>query len=387
MFPGAGYVAMAASAALHAAGGRADVQLIEILDVQIFKAVTFDDENSLVELSLSLDVDPAPIGVDHITASFRIDSRLARETNMSPSTSGRIVVTCGPASPHGTLPPTSEAPPHMTPISVDSFYKELSTVGYDYTREFRGLTSIRRADFHACGTIAVPPRKDDDEEQQPLLHPAVLDVAFQTLIGAVSAPGDGLMRSLLVPTSIGRIAINPQLCAAASSSAELAYQTSGDVGRSGAAAVRGDIEVFVPGGGNGGDVVFRVENITTKTASAATAANDHHMFMRWEWDVLEPDVLLNKPERAAKDYDRGVALVMERVVYFYVSRFLRELTAVERAGLLEHHERQAKWFENVVELARTGQSKFYSKAWETDTEADVAELIDRCLASYPISPS
>jgi hypothetical protein len=41
------------------------------------------------------------------------------------------------------------------------------------------------------------------------MHPATLNVAFQSFIGAYTALGDRRLRSLLVPTGIARIALNP----------------------------------------------------------------------------------------------------------------------------------------------------------------------------------
>ncbi|KAI8627214.1 beta-ketoacyl synthase domain-containing protein [Xylariaceae sp. FL1651] len=365
VFPGAGYVVMATEAALHVAAGRS-VQLIEITDLQIFKAVTFDDENSLVELSLSFEIDLESASVDQITARFRIDCCLAKESAMSPSTSGKIIITCGPTSSQA-LPNAQPEPPHMAKISVEAFYKELSGVGYDYTKEFRGIASIRRADNRSCGIIRLPGSADDSL----LLHPATLDVAFQTLIAAVSAPGDGLMRSLLVPTAIGRIALNPWLCGQVEQSCEeVHYNASGTASQ--VSAIRGDIEVFDP---RNQQVLFSIENITTKVASAATAANDHVMFTKWDWHQLVPDKLLNNAKYAPTHDDRQLMSVMERIVYYYIKSFFISASTESLHQLASHHEKQLRWFEHILDNAKNGQSLFYKSTWEVDTEADIKRLV------------
>ncbi|KAF6837163.1 beta-ketoacyl synthase domain-containing protein [Colletotrichum plurivorum] len=364
VFPGAGYVVMVAEAALHVAATR-PVRLLEIFDVEIFKAVTFDDENSLVELSISLEVDQAPPSAQHVTACFRIDCCLARENAMSASTSGKLVITLGPGG-LDALPAGHAEPPHMTNVSVDSFYNELAAVGYGYNNEFRGIASMRRADFKARGAMRLPPGDDD-----LVLHPATLDNAFQTLMAAVSAPGDGVMRSLLVPTSIGRIAINPFLCGEAQrSGGEVTYHAASSTGKMG--SVSGDIEVCDPATGH---VMFLIEGIATKAASAATPADDHHMFMHWEWDQLVPDTLLNNAERAATDADKEVATAMERIVYFYIRSFLDEHPAEELARLAPHHQTYIYWFEHKMEEARQGHSLFYKPVWEQDQLPDIQELV------------
>ena len=365
VFPGAGYVIMAAEAATHIANGRS-VQLLEITDLQIFKAVTFDNENSLVELNLSLEVDSEPASIGFITARFRIDCCLSKENAMSPSTRGKIIVTCGPNSPKA-LPTIQIEPPHMSSISVNAFYKELAVVGYDYSKEFRNLSSIRRADNRAYGTISIPNSTSDEL----LLHPATLDVAFQTLIGAVSAPGDGLMRSLLIPTSIGRIAINPWLCGQVEkASKEVNYHASGTASQM--SAIRGDITVFDP---RDKHILFQIEDITTKAASAASSANDHVMFAKWDWDDLMPERLLNKPIYAANDCDRELMSAMERIVYFYMKSFLNNCSAESRLHVEPHHERQIQWFEHKINEAHKGQSLFYKTSWEADQKADIERLV------------
>ncbi|WDK20925.1 beta-ketoacyl synthase domain-containing protein [Colletotrichum graminicola] len=371
VFPGAGYVVMVAEAAMHVAKGRS-VQLLEVFDVEIFKAVTFDNESSLVELSLSLEVYPAPASAHHVSASFRIDCCLSREDAMSPSTSGKLIITYGPGAPD-TLPVAHVEPPHMSNISVDAFYKELSAVGYGYTNDFRGLSSMRRADFKACGSMRLPHAGSADGDDQLLLHPATLDNAFQTLIAAVSAPGDGLMRSLLVPTSIGRIALNPWLCGEVSrSSEEVHYNATSTTSR--ISSISGDIEVFDP---RTGHIMFQVEGISTKAASAATKANDHTMFMHWEWDRLVPDKLLNRAEYAATDADREVASAMERIVYFYIRSFLEDHAAEKLADLAPHHQTQIRWFQHKMDEARQGRSLFYQAEWERDQQADIQSVIAR----------
>ncbi|KAF6813194.1 beta-ketoacyl synthase domain-containing protein [Colletotrichum sojae] len=368
VFPGAGYVVMVAEAALHVAAAR-PVRLLEISDVEIFKAVTFDDENSLVELNISLEVNQALPTAQHVTARFRIDCCLARENAMSASTSGNLVITLGPGGPDA-LPAGHAEPPHMTNISVDAFYNELAAVGYGYNSEFRGIASMRRADFKARGAMRLPPPGSDDDL---VLHPATLDNAFQTLMAAVSAPGDGFMRSLLVPTSIGRIAINPWLCSEAQRSGEeVSYHAASSTGKMG--SVSGDIEVCDPRTGN---VMFLIEGIATKAASAATPADDHHMFMHWEWDQLVPDTLLNKAERAATDADKEVATAMERIVYLYIRSFLGEHSAEELASLAPHHQTYIHWFEHKMDEAKQGRSLFYKSEWERDQLSDIQDLVAR----------
>ena len=367
VFPGAAYVIMAAEAATHAAAGRS-VQLLEITDLQIFKAVTFESENSLVELDLVLDIDLESSSVDYMKATFAINCCLSKENSMSPSTRGKIITAYGPESSQ-VLSTAPIEPPHMSSISVDSFYKELAIVGHEYDKDFRGLSSMKRADNQACGTMLLPKSAGDGL----FLHPATLDIAFQTLLGAVSAPGDGLMRSILVPTSVGRIAIIPWLCSKVEKTCEeIRYHASGSASQM--SSISGDVAVFEP---HHKQVLIQIEDLTTKMTSAASAINDHVMFAKWKWDQLIPDRILSKPQYAASNYDREVAAVMERMVYFYIKSIIATFPVQDRLHLLPHHEKQLEWFEVKYKEAQDGQNLFYDTAWEADQKADIDGLVTK----------
>lgn len=147
VFPGAGYVVMAMEAALHEVGDR-EVQLLEVLDLVIDKAVTFEDENSLIELNSSLMVNTSEVTDTSISYTFVINSCLAKETGLSSSATGTIIVVFGQGSLEA-LPVAQTEPPHMNKVSVDRFYNMLHEIGYGYTKQFRGVSSLRRGDSKA----------------------------------------------------------------------------------------------------------------------------------------------------------------------------------------------------------------------------------------------
>ncbi|KAI5251227.1 hypothetical protein E4T42_04483 [Aureobasidium subglaciale] len=249
---------MAIEAALHQAENQ-EVQLVEVLNLVIDKAVIFEDENSLVEFHLSL-----------VAKSDEL-----RETSMSSSAAGTVIVTLGPGS-SDALPRSPAEPPHMNKVSIDRFYHMLDGVGYGYTKEFRGVSSIRRGDSKACGTIKF--QRLEDNHRELAMHPATLDVAFQTFISAYTAPGDRRLRSLLVPKGIGRVALNPH-----------------EFKRSRPA---GDIEVFDP---ETRAPLIHIEGLSFEPFSPPTAADDHQMFSKWTWSQMYPDVMLDDERYHASD--------------------------------------------------------------------------------------
>ncbi len=230
---------------------------------------------------------------------------------------------------------------------------------------------MKRADSKACGILSLP--KFENGRHGLLLHPATLDVAFQTLIGAVSAPGDGLMRSLLVPTSIGRIALNPWLCGLVEKSCDEVHFNSSATSTK-MNSISGDIEVFEP---RERSTLFQIEGISTKAASAPSAADDHQMFSKWNWQQLVPDKLLNDPKYSATEADREVTADMERIVYFYIRSFLDRTSRESLLNVAPHFERQIRWFEYIRKEAQQGQHLFYNTAWETDTQVEIQGLCEK----------
>lgn len=372
VFPGAGYAVMAFEATMYFVANLRDrhVRLLEIQHLDIEKAITFDDEDSLVEMNLTLEVDSPGRDAEVLILQFKLNSCLARENSLSRSASGQIAVTIGSGS-RNALPKSRDEPPHMSGVGIDLFYKELAAVGYHYSKEFRGLRDLKRAESKACGTMTLP--KFDEGKYGLLLHPATLDVAFQTLIGASTAPGDGRLRSLLVPTSIGRIALNPWLCAQIYGARDsvnfnsVATASKGNV-------ICGDIEVFEP---NTRSTILQIEGISTKPARAPSAADDHQMFSRWAWDKLNPDNLLDDEKYRATDQERTVANDMERIVYFYIKTCLGKILEKNNyAQLLPHYQIQVDWFRHIVSDIREGRHLWYKEPWENDTIDDILKLCE-----------
>ncbi|RAH47735.1 putative polyketide synthase [Aspergillus brunneoviolaceus CBS 621.78] len=372
VFPGAGYVVMAMEAAVKQAGDR-EVQLLEVINLSIDKAVTFEDENSMVEINLTLDVDLSQTTDTYAVYSFVINSCLARETGLTRSAAGTVAVTYGSGSPE-SLPPPQGEPPHLNNVSIDRFYNMLSEIGYGYTKQFRGVSNLRRGDSKACGTIAF--HRLEDNHRNMVLHPATLDVAFQSFIGAYTAPGDRRLRSLLVPTGIDRIALNPWVADrihALSSQVEFISTSAASVGNT----VAGDIEVFDP---ETDATMIHIEGLSFKPFSPLSAADDHEMFSKWSWGPVNPEPLLDDSKYHATERDRKDVAVIERITYWYIKAFLASLTAEDRENAAFHFTKHIQWCEYIIAETEAGRNVWYEPGWEQDTKADIEEMIRENVA-------
>ncbi|ETS80412.1 hypothetical protein PFICI_07941 [Pestalotiopsis fici W106-1] len=369
VFPGAGYVVMGMEAAISVAGDK-EIQLLEVLDLDINKAVTFNDENSMVELSLSLTLDSSQTTDDCATYQFVINSSLARETGLSSSASGTLAVTYGPGA-SDTLPARQQDPPHLNNVSIDRFYNMLSELGYGYTKEFRGISNLKRGDSKARGSLDF--HRLTDGNHNIAMHPATLDLAFQSFIGAYTAPGDRRLRSLLVPTGIARIAFNPWVAGhinGSSKQIDFISTSAASVGN----GVEGDIEVFDP---ESGATMLHIEGLSFKPFSPPTAADDHEMFSKWEWAPINTDALLDDSKYHATEQDKADVEIIERITYWYIKSFIASLEAEDREKAPFHFVKHIQWCEHQLAEAKAGRNVWWQPSWENDTKSDIEQLIEQ----------
>lgn len=368
VFPGAGYVVMAMEGAIKLADAGREVQLLEVLDLKIDKAVSFENENSMIELDLTLTVDTKQASEDYAVYRFVINSCLARESGLTSSAAGTVAISYGAGS-HETLPLPQAEPPHLNNVSIDRFYSMLDELGYGYTKQFRGVSSLRRGDSKAVGTIDF--HRLADNYRNMVMHPATLDVAFQSFIGAYTAPGDRRLRSLLVPTGIGRIALNPWVCDqnhVLSNQVSFVSTSAASVGNT----VEGDIEVFDP---ETNATMLHIEGLSFKPFSPPSAADDHEMFSKWDWAQLHPDSLLNEDKYRATEQDRKDVAVIERITYWYIKSYLASLTPQDRENAAFHFKKHIVWCEYIMVESRAGRSVWYEASWDNDCPAIIEELI------------
>nr|OQO31268.1 hypothetical protein B0A51_01022 [Rachicladosporium sp. CCFEE 5018] len=353
VFPGAGYAVMALEAAEHVANGR-PIRLLEILDLSIGKAITFDDEDSMVELQFIMSALPEQTS-DTVVMSFSCDSCLAKEQQLLWSAGGKIVITLGEAN-ADALPKGTVEPPHMNSVYIDAFYSELAALGYGYTKDFRGLQTVKRADKQSRGTIKLATFAEHDRAL--ILHPATLDVAFQAFIGAFMYPGDGSLTSLHVPVAISRIAVNPYLIAQAHAAAKDIHFSS---------AITPNLRQMI-----GGDPF-----------SPPTADDDKKLFQKWVWGPYDVDPVLAKPELRANDTEKKAAYDLERLVFYYVRSYLaRRSTLVPAGSMPAYMEHCDRWCTHVLAIARSGGHPWYETNWEQDT-ADLVAVVCKSVIGIP----
>ncbi|KAJ5260988.1 hypothetical protein N7478_011583 [Penicillium angulare] len=332
VFPAAGYVAMAFEAALKLAQGN-NVKVLQIENLTIDKAVTFDDGPSFaVETLVTLTgiMGEQFPGKKH-TADFSVYSCPNTGTvEMDLVSQGHVTVVYGePSFSNLSSKPLSEN--NMTDIDAEEFYASLYQLGYGYNGPFKTLKSTKRRLNQAFGKVSSYGYDEDDETF--IVHPTMLDVAFQASFLACMSPGDQQLWSLHMPTSIQSIRVNPELCASLpSSSTDLAVYAV--LHESDSLSMVSSVDVFAD---DGQETLIQVEGLSMKPFSPATADDDRPMFSTTVYGPMEPDVTMILDADRSLSREKEIAAVaqslgstVKKIIHRYPHAKILEIGSAER---------------------------------------------------------
>lgn len=168
IFPGAGYVELALSAGA-ALDGRAASRL---RDVEFLRPLVL----GAAPASLQFTLDPED-------GRFRIFSS-SPETETSWVCHSRGKMEAAPAREETTLDIDAAKKRIGTEIPAEDFYARIAHRRLTYGPAFRGVCSLWAANREALGMIFVPELADTERY---IAHPALLDAAFQLLVGAANS--------------------------------------------------------------------------------------------------------------------------------------------------------------------------------------------------------
>ncbi|HQS99331.1 MAG TPA: SDR family NAD(P)-dependent oxidoreductase [Thiobacillus sp.] len=185
VLPGAAYAEMALAAAREWLGGERLV--IEGLD--IVAPLVFDGEHAR---TLRFDLHARD-------GSFQIRSRQRLSADAwTLHAAGRLLQAAAAVRQPGLPVP----PPAAARIDQETHYRLATALGLDYGPAFRGFLAASRAEDCMEGELAWPAGLDAEAY---LLHPAVLDVCYQSLVGFFQSEIEAGQGWALLPVKTGRL--------------------------------------------------------------------------------------------------------------------------------------------------------------------------------------
>jgi hybrid polyketide synthase/nonribosomal peptide synthetase ACE1 len=315
VFPAAGYISMAVEACRVLAGSN-EVQLLEINDFQIPKAVTFDEGGDASNVETLVTLTAIERQADReITASFSVFAGPApgsgSDHDLELAASATVKIFLG--SPDSAILPFSAAVDgyNMKPIDSELAYAAFSKLGYDYAGAFRSLSSIKRK-LNQASAMVSGYAYSDNEPTIYWVHPGMLDVAFQAAMVAYSYPGDGRLWSLHIPTTVQNIRINPQACVSIPSGAQVPVTAVCEESDNFTAS----IDILSE---NGQQCMIQVNELALQPFAPATADQDRSMYSFTQLGMAYPDA---SEHLIANDSDYAhstsvVASVIKQITYRY----------------------------------------------------------------------
>ncbi|KAI0139914.1 hypothetical protein F4776DRAFT_677192 [Hypoxylon sp. NC0597] len=372
VFPATGYVSMAIEAVKAVAvDANADalISLIKLNEVEIGRAITFDDDNSSVETIFS--VSSVDVTGAVVSAEWACYSVLAGSTVLNAK--GRVL--CQLSTPEPDTIPLAKAEDayELVPIGEKHFYDNLSGVGYGYSPPFQGLSNLRRKLGYSVGTLSDQSRSA--WEDNLVLHPGTLDSALQTVFAAWAYPGDSQIWSLHVPVSIAAITINPYYTSLGNGGKQSTVSFETYIRSKNHSKIVGDIYLHAE---DGSHAFLQMEGATMVPFSPATSKNDLPMFSHFQYTVASPDGDLSTAGERLTPYEVQVYKDVDRVSYWYARNISNAIPAEQRHGLLPHYQNYLKWCDRMVGMVSRGELPKVPATCNADTRED----IDRIFGKY-----
>jgi hybrid polyketide synthase/nonribosomal peptide synthetase ACE1 len=128
---------------------------------------------------------------------------------------------------------------------------------------------------------------------------------------------------------------------------------------------------------------MKVEGMSFKPFSEATAADDSELFSEAVWGVASPDGTAVTAEDRATEEEMELCYLCERVAYFYYSNLVEEVSVAERETLTMpfHHRRLFDAASEIISQVSEGKHPFAKAEWNEDSKDAVLEMMSR----YPDS--
>lgn len=384
VFPAAGYVVLAIEAcrellALFPAYGTA--KLIQVYDVNIQQALTFDSDDSRVEaiftlINITREADIVSANFKYSAASSGTGHGVQNDSQLRVLTSGCVKIALGEPSPQ-TLPARGPSPDSLLPIRAEEFYESLERMEYEYSGEFRALSGLERKLGAVTGCVAGPSK---DLNSELLVHPGMLDAAFQAVLLAKTAPFDGSLWSMHVPKTIDRITVNPYTLGSHVTSGQQLPFSSYLQDRM-TDSFKGDVDVYPPridslsASDESSHAMVQVEGLHCVPFSPPTAQDDREILSVMVWDSAFPDAA-----KAAYDMspipdprELDLARFLERLSFYHLKQ-LQDSIPLDNPSRNDGQplSRLFSFAKHVESRIASGQLPFWKEEWFQDTQTTIA---------------
>ncbi|CAI0641313.1 unnamed protein product [Colletotrichum noveboracense] len=381
LLPAAAYMSMAVEAGreIAKAAGR-DVRLFEVENVDILRPVVIPDNKEGVEAVFSVrQKEGGPPSKDTLRAEFAYYVRADPASgSMLHVCKGELAVHLGQlAEGEPILPPRDLENQHTVDVDCKRVYGMFDKVGLSYSGLFHALVNSQRVLDYSSATGVWS--EDKLARSDMIMHPAVLDVAFQTLFVALAHPASGLITSALLPSHVRRVRVSPIVAQRDETGSVKTDFESWAVKRT-ASSVVGDLSLY---DGVSGRTLAQVEGLSLNKVGEQDSSRDRPIFAKTVWTH---DVALGLAEPARNEADDAELLRQtedfERVALYWARCLDDALVDEDQSKFSWYHQRMLKANREILELVEKGQHSVLRREWM----ADEADVLDSVSAKYPDNP-
>lgn len=370
LLPAAAFLIMAIEACRAISKGQ-NVKAFELEHVVLSKAIVLGNDTEGIETLFSLQaITYQNEDEDHIaTASFACHSSAgANSDRWSKNVSGKIRI-IEETTASEDFP---ECVPFGFPLTeVDSklFYDSLDVVGLNYSSSFRRLDCLQRRLNSARASISA----EQYMSSGALIHPALLDMAFQTLFLAFCYPNDGRLDTPYVPTKIHRLSVlnsieRWQACKI------LEIQTTLDESQPG--TICADANTF---DSHENQTLMQLEGLTLTAIGGFGAKDDRELFCKTVW---KPDITAGALEMLQIEDTANEARLVdlcERLSFAYLRDFVNFCNNHKVLELKWHQKCLIGFTRKLIPRVEAGLHPTLKKEWVND---DLDQLV-RIASKYP----
>lgn len=387
LLPGAAYVSIALEAGRYLAGlQKRSLELLEVEKVRILRPVVMPDDRAGVETLFTVCEESASASegdLQIITAQFSY--------YVCPDeTSGSMIHTCsGNLSIHlrrisdtdnaqcSILPPKEPPPADLTPITTSDIYSMFHRIGLTYSGIFRSIDTCQRCLNFSTAT-AVWPGGALGRRDEYLVHPALLDVAFQVLFLARTHPNTDHVSAALLPSYIERVRVAGLGTALGTGLGDIRAEFETWITQQTADAVTGDINIYDPVLES--RRVLQLEGLEVRMVGELGVSADRPIFSKTVWgsDIvrrIEIAELGHEDDTVREGLLLRLSAAAERMALFYAKRLVNEIMEFGNRGQMSwHHQRMLEAFDTHLERTRKGQHRIMRQEWLEDTQATMDAL-------------
>lgn len=399
VFPGAGYVSMAVQAAMAFAQERgADVGLVEVRDMTIFRALVIEEDTPGVEMLFTVkerersaeeDSTAGENDMMTIQADFTTYA-CSDQRNMSKCSQGCLLIHLAKSAslPHSRLLSTNDG--GLPSLDVAKFFSVVSGLGITYEGPFRALKSIERARGNARATASW---STGDLGHEHLLHPAVLDVAFQVGFASFLSMAEKAMGTTHLPAHVRSVVVDVSRLEARGTEHHH-HNTSGEqedeicvasqlVGKGDGSMIEVDIDVHGPKSTASRSI--QIEGLTFKSVGAPLALDDRLLFSKTVWGAdAAAGIAAPEPRKLERDEIEYIDAV-ERTALFFL-RTLQEGTPPEDIESFKpQHQALFRGIDLLIAPIREGRHSTIKKSWLNDTREVIEQFAKRYDGSVDLA--